>query len=91
MGRTSPSELCLLLKTLLVSTHTQRETIASARTAVLEQTTNATEDGEKKEALSNTVVRLGHGTATADKSVELPRELWCWLGWQRCPPPSVLT
>lgn len=81
VGRASPSEPCLRLKTLLVSTHTQRETIASARTAVLEQTTNATEDGEKKEVLSNTVVRLRHGTATTDNSVELPQELWCWLGW----------
>lgn len=56
MGRNLPSELCLLSKVLLVSTHIHRETITSVKTAVLRQTRSATGDGGWGRKLLNTVL-----------------------------------
>lgn len=56
MRRNLPSELCLLSKVLLVSTHIRREAITSVKTAVLRQTRSAAGDGGWGRKLLNTVL-----------------------------------
>lgn len=80
MGRTLPSELCLLLKTLLISTHIHRETITSLKTAALKHQGVLLRMGRKEEALVHGVRNM-HGTASTDNSVTMPQEVWGWLSW----------
>lgn len=52
MRKTPPSELGLLLKTLLISTHVHEETITSVKTAILKLTRSTAEDEEKRKLLN---------------------------------------